>query len=81
MEKADVLAYRDRWKVVAEIEAQERRTASIQTRWKQLNAILRLAIGLGLPLKPDENKLIVYQRWAIIKHSFEDTKYTLDDRQ
>lgn len=71
MEKADVLAYRDRWKTVAEIEIQERRRATIQTRWKQVNAIARLS---------DENKLIVYQRWAIIKQSFDETKDKLDNR-
>jgi hypothetical protein len=67
MEKEDVTAYRERWIAVAQIEAQKRRTATIQTRWKQLNAILRLAIGLGLPLESDEDKMVVYKRWAKMK--------------
>jgi len=62
--------FRDRWQVVAEIEAAEQKSASVTMRWQQLNSILCLAIGLGLPIfelnKEDE---IVYQRWARLKGS------------
>ena len=44
--------FRERWQAV---EAQEQQTAFIALRWQQLNAIWRLAVGLGLPLEePDE---------------------------
>ena len=69
MKYADAKAYQDRWKIVGEIEAREQRMATIPQRWKQLNSILGLAIGLGLQLESDEDKLIVYQRWAKIKQA------------
>ena len=63
-----VKEFRDRWQAVAAIEAEEQRMASIALRWQQTNAILRLAIGLGLPLtEPDEEKEIVRQQWAKLK--------------
>jgi hypothetical protein len=63
-----VKAYRQRWQAVEEVELQEQRSASVATRWQQLNAILRLAIGLGLKLEADEQeKMVIYQRWARLK--------------
>jgi hypothetical protein len=60
--------FRERWQAVAAIEAQEQRAASVALRWQQTNAILRLAIGLGLPLtEPDEEDEVVRQRWAKLK--------------
>jgi len=62
--------FRDRWQAVAAVEIEEQKSASVTQRWQQLNAIVRMAIGLGLPLaeleKDDE---IVYQRWAKLKGS------------
>ena len=63
-----VKEFRDRWQAVAAIEAEEQRKASIALRWQQTNAILRLAIGLGLPLtEPDEEEEAVRQQWAKLK--------------
>ena len=63
-----VKEFRDRWQAVAAIEAEEQRTASIALRWRQTNAILRLAIGLGLLLpEPDAEEEAVRQRWAKLK--------------
>jgi hypothetical protein len=63
-----VKEFRECWQAVAAIEAGEQRTASIALRWRQTNAILRLAIGLGLPLtEPDEEEEVVRQRWAKLK--------------
>lgn len=59
-------AYRARWQAVAEIERQELLTASIDLRWRQLNAVIGLAIGLGI-LKADNSEDEVYQRWAKLK--------------
>lgn len=61
-------AYRDRWKIVEQVERQELRTASIDLRWQQLNSILRLAKGLDLHSVHDEDQeMEVYQRWAKLK--------------
>ncbi len=59
---------RERWQAVEEIEKKEQRVASIALRWQQTNAILRLAIGLGLQLDNSEKQEeIVRQRWEKLK--------------
>jgi hypothetical protein len=64
--KDDVIAYKERWRAVAEIEEQELRRTSIETKWRQLNAIISLAIRMGI-FKPDTSEELVYQRWAKLK--------------
>jgi len=59
--------FRKRWQAVAALEREEQREASIALRWQQLNAILRLAIGLELPLREQFEEEIVRQRWAKLK--------------
>jgi hypothetical protein len=59
--------FRKRWQAVAALEREEQRDASVALRWQQLNAILRLAIGLGLPLREQFEEEIVRQRWAKLK--------------
>jgi hypothetical protein len=56
------------WQAVAAVEVEEQRSASIAFKLKQLDAILRLAIGLGLPLEKSEEEIaIVRQRWMKLK--------------
>ena len=58
--------YLKRWEAVAEIELREIQNSTIEQRWHRLNAIIGMAIGLGL--KPsDDDELEVYQRWAKLK--------------
>ena len=59
--------FRDRWQAVATVEDQEQRAASIGLRWKQLNAIWQLALGLGMQSEPDETEVLVRERWARLK--------------
>jgi len=59
--------FRDRWQAVAAIEDQEQRAASISLRWKQLNAIWQLALGLRMQSEPDETESLVRERWARLK--------------
>ena len=59
--------FRNRWQAVAALEREEQREASVALRWQQLNAILRLAIGLRLPLREQFEEEIVRQRWAKLK--------------
>ncbi len=62
--------FRDRWLAIAAVEAEEQKSASVALRWQQLNAILCMAIGLGLPLAESNNdKEVVYQRWSKLKGS------------
>jgi len=59
--------FRKRWQAVAALEREEQREASVALRWQQLNAILRLAIGLELPLREQFEEELVRQRWAKLK--------------
>ena len=65
-QKDDWIAYQDRWRAVAEIEKQELRTTSVETKWKQLNSIISLAIRMGT-FKSDPSEELVYQKWAKLK--------------
>lgn len=61
-------AFKARWQAVALIEAQEEQSATVKLRWQQLNAIIRLAKALQLPLSmSDEETAIVRKRWASLK--------------
>ncbi len=64
--KDEMKAYQQRWALVDEIKLEELRSASMELRWRQLNAAYGLAKGLGL-LKPDPSEGEVYQRWAKLK--------------
>lgn len=66
MDEQAAREFRERWQAVAAVEIEEQRAASVALRWQQLNAILRLAAGLGLqPGKSDAE--IVRERWARLK--------------
>ena len=62
-----VKEFRERWQAVEAVEAEEQRTASVALRWQQTNAILRLAIGLGLPMMESDEEEVFRQRWAKLK--------------
>ena len=64
--------FRERWQAVAAIEREEQRGASVALRWQQLNAILRLAMGLGLPMREQSEEKAVRQRWAKLKGAHHD---------
>ena len=69
-----VREYRERWQAVADIEAEEQRSASVELRWQQLNAIIGLAVGLGIPLTNPEDEAdeqAVWERWATLKRKQE----------
>jgi hypothetical protein len=63
-------AFRDRWQAVAVVEAQEQRAATDDLRWRQLQAILRLAAELGL-VREEASKEVetVRQTWVRLKES------------
>jgi len=63
-----VKGFRDRWQEIEAIEIEEQPMVSGTLRWQQLNAIFRLAVGLGIPLSgPDEEEESVRLRWAKLK--------------
>ena len=63
---AKLKAYRARWQAVEKIEYQELQTASLELRWQQLNAVIGIAIGLGIYI-PADDEIEVFQRWAKLK--------------
>lgn len=63
---SDIKAFCTRWRAVAEIERQELQTTSLATRWKQLNAVIGMAISLGVN-QPAENENEVFKKWAKLK--------------
>ena len=67
----DLRAYRERWLAVEEIERQEQRNASLELRWRQLNAAYGMAKELGL-LRSDPSESGVFERWAKLKEKAAD---------
>lgn len=65
-DKDDLLYFKRRREIVNEIEGEEMRITSIEKKWQQLNAIIKLAAGLGL-FRLDPSEEVVYKRWAKLK--------------
>ena len=51
MDPVLVREYRTRWQAVSEVEAAEQQQATVEDRWRRLNAILQVAVSLGLDLR------------------------------
>jgi len=64
--KEDLKAYQSRWAEVEAVVAEERRIASLELRWQQLNAAWAMAIGLGLR-QEDTSEAGVFERWVKLK--------------
>ncbi len=67
MDSQQAQEFRRRWEAAAAIEVAEQRMASLELRWRQLNAIWELARELGLPLTSNGQEEEVWQRWAKLK--------------
>ena len=62
MDPEAVRAYRDRWKRVAEWEAEEARTSTIEERWRQFHALVGMAEAMGLwPHSDPEEELAGFE--------------------
>ena len=64
--KNDIKAYQSRWAHVEKVVQEERRTASLELRWKQLNSAYAMAKGLSI-LQSDPSEMEVFQTWAELK--------------
>ena len=67
MDPQQAREYRARWQAVAAIEEEEQKASSVQSRWQQLNAILRLAAALRLDMAQPDEEEAVRARWARLK--------------
>jgi hypothetical protein len=72
--KKEIKTYRDRWRAVEEIERQELRGSTPQENWRQLNAIIRRSIRLGMAPRGDEGEMNIFNRWAVIKMKYESNR-------
>ena len=64
--KAELHAYKARWANVEAVIAHERRSASLELRWRQLNSAIAMAQGLRL-LRENPTELEVIERWVKLK--------------
>jgi len=71
MEKQNLQAFRERWQAVVEIEQSELQQMSIEQRWRQFNAILRMAVALELTLPQDDlaEIVVIRQRWQRLQEA------------
>jgi len=61
--------FRDRWRLVEEIETQEQQSATIVERWQQLNTIFGIGKSLGILGSDDpEEELVIRKRWQILQN-------------
>ncbi len=68
--KDEIQADQARWAEVEATIALERRTASLDLRWKQLNSAYGMGKELGL-LREDPSEIEVIERWAWLKEKLE----------
>jgi hypothetical protein len=66
LSREEAVSFRSRWQAVEAVERRERRTATVETRWRQLNALAALGYGLGLAVS-DEDEAKVHARWAALR--------------
>jgi len=72
MDVGDIRFYKERLRVLDEIERQGQRTLTINERWQKLNALAGLGRVLGW--KEDNSDLeIVRARWVKLKEHYEKT--------
>jgi hypothetical protein len=64
--KEECQAYQNRWKEVEAVVAEERRTASLELRWQQLNSAYAMAQKLGW-VREDQSEAEVFALWAKLK--------------
>lgn len=63
-----VREYRARYEAVAQVEAAERQAMTLEERWEKLNALVRMAVALGVDLTEESaDDAEVWARWARLK--------------
>lgn len=56
------------WQAVKDFERQEARTATVQQRWRRLNAVYGLSVQLGLDVRlGDQGEELIWQRWQLLR--------------
>lgn len=65
--KSEARAYRDRWRLVNDREAEELRTESIEVKWLQINTLMAWARLPGWDDALREGEDVVRERWAKLR--------------
>jgi hypothetical protein len=74
MNRQQAEEFRARWQPVKAVEVEEQRTASITSRFQQMNAVFKMGIGLGLLRTEDDAEIeAVRRRWARLKEMQDET--------
>jgi hypothetical protein len=68
VDKERVRQYRQRWQAVRMVQKEEARRASLEVRWRQLNAAFSMGIGLQFKVN-NLDEMRVYRRWAKLKEN------------
>lgn len=66
LDKRLMQSYQARWEAVKKIQDEEQRFASLELRWRQLNAAYGLGKSLGFQ-HHDADEMKVVNRWANLK--------------
>ncbi len=70
MDKNALQTIRQHWQAVEEVEKQEARNESIETRWQQLNTLAGLASALGILQADDSEEEEVRSRWNRLRAAY-----------
>jgi hypothetical protein len=65
--------FRTHWQAVRAIEIEEQKAASITLRFRQMNAVFKMGIGLGLLRTEDDAEIeAVRRRWVRLKEMHDE---------
>jgi hypothetical protein len=68
MNRQQAKEFRARWQAVKAIEVEEQKTASIASRFRQMDAVFKMGMGLGLLRTEDDAEIeAVRRRWVKLK--------------
>ena len=71
MTREQVRAWRDRWQALADLERRELQTASLELRWRQLNAVVQMLQTLGITMSEKQDDVeAVRRRWIALKRHY-----------
>jgi hypothetical protein len=74
MNRQQAREFRARWQSVKAVEIEEQRTASITSRFQQMNAVFKMGMGLGLLRTEDDAEInAVRRRWVRLKEMQDET--------
>jgi len=71
LNESTLKAYRNKWDAVAKVERQELRRTTTAMRWRQLNALMSMARGLGIQQREfDAQSEVIRARWQFLRERY-----------